>query len=135
MRGIFHLALHVHDLGTALSFYRDVLGCTVGRSGDTWVDLNFFGHQLSLHLGTPQAPTHTGVVDGHTVPMPHFGAILSMADWQTVADRLTTMEIQFILPPMIRFSGQSAEQGTLFLADPSGNVIELKGFHDMLSIF
>jgi uncharacterized protein len=131
----FHLAFHVTDLAAARQFYGDVLGAIEGRSTATWVDFDFFGHQISLHLGTPFVTTLTGQVDGVMVPMPHFGVILPMTDWQQLASRLTAANIDFVLPPSIRFAGQAGEQGTMFFTDPSGNPIEIKGFADFDQLF
>lgn len=131
----FHLAYHVTDLDAARAFYGDLLGCTEGRSTETWVDFDFFGHQLSLHLGTPFATTNTGCVGDHMVPMPHLGLVLHMPDWQALADRLTEHGLDFVLKPMIRFQGEPGEQATMFFRDPSGNPIELKGFGTMEAVF
>lgn len=135
MRSVFHLAYHVTDLDEARAFYGGVLGCTEGRSTDTWVDFDFFGHQISLHLGRPFATTDTGQVGDHMVPMPHLGAVLGMDDWNTLAQRLRDAGIRFELEPHIRFAGKPGEQGTMFLRDPSGNPIEFKGFRDTAGIF
>lgn len=132
---IFHLAYHVDDLNKARAFYRDTLGCAEGRSTDTWVDYNFFGHQISLHLGTPFLAENTGKVGKHMVPMPHLGVILPMAEWQTLADRLAQHNVHFELDPQIRFAGQPGEQATMFFRDPAGNPIEIKGFADMTTVF
>ncbi|WP_353399257.1 VOC family protein [Hydrogenophaga sp. 5NK40-0174] len=128
MPSAFHLAIHVHDLAAARAFYGDTLGCREGRSTDTWVDFDFFGHQLSLHLGTPMAVARTGQVAGQAVPMPHFGLVLPLPSWQDLAKRLVSQKIDFILEPQGRFLGQPGEQWTMFFADPSGNPIEIKGF-------
>src|SRR4029079_14200468 len=111
---IFHLAFHVRDLAQARRFYGGVLGCAEGRSTDTWVDFDFFGHQISLHLGEPFATARTGRVGEHLVPMPHFGVILHLADWQALADRLTAAGTPFIVPPSLHFEGQPGEQWTMF---------------------
>ncbi|VAV94706.1 Putative ring-cleaving dioxygenase [hydrothermal vent metagenome] len=132
---VFHFAFHVNNLEQACDFYGDVLGCTQGRRSKTWVDFNFFGHQLSLHLGTPFAVTCTGKVAGKQVPMPHFGVILPQAEWQALAQRLTEMQIDFVLKPSTRYAGQPGEQSTMFFCDPSGNPIEIKGFVDMSGVF
>ena len=101
----FHLALHVTDLDEASSFYGGTLGCAEGRSTETWVDFNFFGHQLSLHLGRPFATTNTGKVGAHLVPMPHMGLVLHLPDWRALADRLLAAGVDFVLPPSVRFEG------------------------------
>lgn len=135
MQSFFHLAFHVRDLGAARAFYGTVLGCKEGRSTETWVDFDFFGHQLSLHLGEPFATTNTGKVGDHLVPMPHFGIILAMPDWQDLADRLAAQDMQFVLAPGIRFKGQPGEQATMFFVDPSGNPIEVKGFASLENLY
>ncbi len=131
----FHLAFHVRDLDVARRFYGSVLGCAEGRSTDTWVDFDLFGHQLSLHLGEPFATTLTGRVGDHWVPMPHFGLVLALPDWQAMAQRLQNAEVNFVLPPQVRFEGQPGEQWTLFFLDPFGNPIEIKGFRNLDGVF
>ena len=131
----FHLAIHVHDLDDARVFYRDVLGCPEGRSAATWVDFNFFGHQLSLHLGPPFANAKTGMVGDAPVSMPHFGVVLLLPDWQGLRARLQAAGIQFDLEPSVRFLGQIGEQWTMFIRDPSGNPIEIKGFPHLDGVF
>jgi extradiol dioxygenase family protein len=128
MRALFHLAFHVRDLNEARAFYGTVLGCREGRSTDTWVDFDFFSHQISLHLGEPFHTTNTGKVGAHMVPMPHLGVILLMDDWNALADRLKQHNVAFVLEPQVRFAGQPGEQATMFFRDPSGNPIEVKGF-------
>lgn len=135
MPALFHYAYHVTDLDRARRFYVDVLGCKEGRSTDTWVDFDFFGHQLSLHLGEPAPTTLTGRVGEHLVPMPHFGLVLEYAEWRTLADQLEASGVAFILAPSVRFEGDSGEQWTLFIQDPSGNAIEIKGFKAFLEVF
>lgn len=135
MSSFFHLAFHVRDLAIARQFYRDVLGCLEGRSTETWVDFDWYGHQLSLHLGEPFATSLTGRVGDHWVPMPHFGIILDVPTWQAVAERLTTHGVTFLIPPQVRFQGQPGEQWTMFFCDPFGNPIEMKGFGDESEIF
>lgn len=131
----FHLALHVHDLDAARGFYGGVLGCAEGRSAPTWVDFDFFGHQLSLHLGTPFANATTGRVGDHLVPMPHFGVVLLLPDWQALAKRLEAAGVTFDLAPSVRFKGEPGEQWTMFLRDPSGNPLEFKGFPTEAGMF
>jgi extradiol dioxygenase family protein len=131
----FHLAYHVTDLDAARAFYGQVLGCTEGRSTETWVDFNFFGHQLSLHLGEPFQTTNTGKVGDHMVPMPHLGLVLHLPDWRALADRLVQAGVAFVLPPSVRFEGQPGEQWTMFFRDPCGNPIEVKGFRDLGAVF
>ena len=135
MRSLFHLAYHVRDLDQARAFYGGVLGCEEGRSTDTWVDFDFFGHQISLHLGEPFATGNTGKVGDHLVPMPHLGVILRMADWRALADRLESQGVAFVLKPSIRFAGQPGEQATMFFLDPSGNALEFKAFADDSMVF
>lgn len=132
---IFHLAYNVLDLDQTRAFYGDILGCVEGRSTATWVDFNFFGHQLSLHLGTPFETRATGKVGDHMVLMPHLGVVLPMQEWQDLANRLTAADIAFTIPPTLRFEGQAGEQATMFFCDPSGNPIEVKGFADMSGVF
>jgi extradiol dioxygenase family protein len=128
MKALFHLAYHVHDLDAARAFYGGVLGCREGRSTDTWVDFDFFGHQISLHLGEPFATTNTGHVGDAMVPMPHLGLVLQADDWQAMAARLRAAGTAFVVEPHVRFAGQPGEQWTMFFRDPSGNPIEVKGF-------
>lgn len=135
MRSLFHLAFHVTDLDEARRFYGHVLGCREGRSTDTWVDFDFFSHQISLHLGTPFATSNTGRVGEHLVPMPHFGLILERSDWQQVADRLTRSGVSFVIPPQVRFAGEPGEQWTMFFCDPFGNPIEIKGFQSLDTVY
>ncbi|MEL6888237.1 MAG: VOC family protein [Pseudomonadota bacterium] len=132
---LFHLAFNVTDLDATRAFYGDLLGCAEGRSTDTWVDFNFFGHQISCHLGAPFAAAATGKVGDHDVPMPHFGAVLPMTDWRALAERLTAAGVEFVLAPQIRFEGEPGEQATMFFADPSGNPVEIKGMADLGAAF
>ena len=125
---IFHSAFNVTDLDAARHFYGGVLGCREGRSTQTWVDFDFFGHQISLHLGTPFATAPTGVVGQHRVPMPHFGIILLLPEWQALAERLRQAQTAFVLAPQVRFEGEPGEQWTMFFHDLSGNPNEVKGF-------
>lgn len=133
-RSIFHLAFHVRDLSSSRAFYGGLLGCREGRSTDTWVDYDFFGHQISLHVGEPFATTNTGRVGDHMVPMPHLGAILQLADWQALAARLHG-NVEWVMEPQLRFEGMPGEQWTMFFRDPSGNPIEVKGFQDLASVY
>ena len=132
---LFHLAFNVTDLEETRAFYGDMLGCTEGRSTETWVDFDFFGHQLSCHLGTPFTSAPTGKVGDHDVPMPHFGAVLPMTDWRALALKLSSQGVDFILPPQIRFEGEPGEQSTMFFTDPSGNPIEIKGLANLDTAF
>ncbi len=131
----FHLALHVTDLDAARDFYGRVLGCAEGRSTSTWVDFDFFGHQISLHLGAPFPVAATGKVGDVDVPMPHFGVVLDLPDWQALAGRLKAEDISFVLEPQVRFEGEPGEQWTMFFYDPAGNPIEVKGFPDLAGVF
>lgn len=132
---LFHYAYHVTDLDETQIFYTQVLGCIEGRSTETWVDFDFHGHQLSLHLGAPSPTTNTGLVGDHRVPMPHFGLILALDEWQKLAKRLTESNVVFDLAPSVRFEGLPGEQWTMFFKDPSGNAIELKGFKDLAQVY
>jgi extradiol dioxygenase family protein len=132
----FHLAFPVHDLTAARAFYGGLLGCAEGRSSAEWIDFDFFGHQIVAHL----APGRSGdaaanQVDGHGVPVPHFGAVLALAEWRTLADRLEAAGVEFAIPPTIRFAGQPGEQATMFFRDPSGNAIEMKAFEKPAALF
>ncbi|TFZ02055.1 VOC family protein [Ramlibacter humi] len=135
MRSLFHLAFHVTDLDEARRFYGGVLGCVEGRSTDTWVDFDFFDHQISLHLGEPFKTTRTGKVGGQLVPMPHFGLVLQRAQWQAMADRLKAAGTEFVLEPQLRYPGQPGEQWTMFFCDPFGNPIEVKGFESLEGLY
>ena len=135
MRALFHLAYHVHDLTAARAFYAGVLGCREGRSTETWVDFDFFGHQISLHLGAPFATTNTGRVGDTLVPMPHLGLVLQADDWHRLAQRLRNAGTAFVVEPHLRFAGQPGEQATMFFLDPSGNALEFKAFADFSQVF
>lgn len=135
MTSLFHLAYHVTDLDEARQFYGTVLGCREGRSAETWVDFDFFGHQISLHLGEPFNTTRTGKVGDHMVMMPHLGVVLPLAAWLALADRITAQGVTFDIPPVVRFAGEPGEQRTMFFFDPSGNPIEVKGFRDYDGVF
>jgi uncharacterized protein len=133
----FHLAIPVRDLGSARAFYGEVFGCPEGRSSEHWVDFDFFGHQLVAHLdrgGAPAVRTRN-VVDGHDVPVPHFGVVLDWDDWQALAARLRSRGTEFVIEPYVRFAGQPGEQATFFLYDPSGNALEFKAFRDRSRLF
>jgi extradiol dioxygenase family protein len=133
----FHLAFPVHDLALARQFYGTWLGCEEGRSADQWIDFNFYGHQIVTHLVPEMSHADAGAnpVDGHRVPVPHFGVVLEMAVWQSLADRLKAAGIIFEIEPTIRFQGQPGEQATMFFRDPSGNAIEMKAFAILESLF
>ena len=132
----FHLAFPVRDLAEARAFYGDLLGCGEGRSSDEWVDFNFYGHQIVAHLTpVPEGDTATSPVDGEDVPIRHFGVILSRAEWQVLAARLTAAGVRFRIAPQVRFKGQPGEQATMFFLDPSGNALEFKAFSDDDRVF
>lgn len=132
----FHLAFPVHDLAAARRFYGDLLGCPEGRSSSAWVDFNFHGHQIVAHLAPEEAGHHaTSAVDGDAVPVRHFGAVLELAAWQALADRLVRAGARFIIEPHVRFAGEVGEQHTMFFLDPSGNAIEFKAFADPNRLF
>lgn len=132
----FHLAFPVNDIGEAREFYGSLLGCPEGRSAPDWVDFNFYGHQIVAHLA-PEEVGHrkTSAVDGDAVPVRHFGAVLSIAEWEATAEKLKAAGIKFIIEPHIRFKGEPGEQATMFFLDPSGNALEIKAFADMSSLF
>jgi len=132
----FHLAFPVHDLEAARHFYGELLGCPEGRSSPEWIDFNFYGHQIVAHLA-PEACGNAGTnpVDGHGVPVRHFGVVLPMADWEAMAERLKSLGTEFVIEPYIRFQGQPGEQATMFFLDPSGNAIEVKAFSDINRLF
>jgi extradiol dioxygenase family protein len=132
----FHLAFPVDDLAATRQFYGTLLGCREGRSAATWVDFDFFGHQIVAHLAPHSAGAgHANPVDGHDVPVPHFGVVLTMPQWQACADRLRAAATAFVIEPHIRFVGEPGEQATMFFLDPSGNAIELKAFADLAQLF
>ena len=131
----FHLAIPVTDLEQARDFYAQQLGCATGRESSRWIDFDFFGHQLSFHLGPVMKTENTGHVGDHLVPMPHFGMVLALPEWQALAARLAAAQVAFILPPSVRFEGEPGEQWTMFFKDPSGNPIEIKGFADLKAVF
>jgi len=131
----FHLAFPVDDLAAARAFYGGVMGCPEGRSDESWIDFNFFGHQIVTHLADSKAgDALKNPVDGHGVPVPHFGIVLTMDDWQSLADRLTDAGTEFVIEPTVRFKGKPGEQATMFFRDPAGNALEMKAFarDDML---
>jgi extradiol dioxygenase family protein len=133
----FHLAFPVHDLAAARSFWGDTMGCPEGRSSDEWIDFDFYGHQIVTHLVAKLAKPDAGgnAVDGHHVPVPHFGIVLDMVDWQSLADRLVAVGTRFDIEPYVRFRGEPGEQATMFFRDPSGNAIEMKAFADLGQLF
>jgi extradiol dioxygenase family protein len=131
----FHLAFAVRDIAEARSFWGGVMGCPEGRSAEDWVDFDFYGHQIVAHLAPAPASEACSPVDGHNVPIPHFGVVLNMQDWQALADRLKAAGIRFEIEPHVRFKGQPGEQATMFFRDPSGNAIEMKAFADLGNLF
>ncbi len=132
----FHLAMPVHDLDEARSFYGGLLGCAEGRSSDTWVDFDLHGHQFVAHLdASHEASRRSNPVDGDDVPVPHFGVILDPRAWRSLADRLTAAGTSFVIEPHTRFAGEVGEQSTMFLLDPSGNALEFKAFADDSQVF
>ena len=133
----FHLAFPVDDLAAARAFYGGVLGCREGRSSDEWIDFDFYGHQVVAHRvdGGDAADGAANPVDGHDVPVPHFGVVLDMDAWQALAERVAAAGVTFEIAPHIRFAGQPGEQATMFFRDPSGNAIEIKAFRSLDQLF
>ena len=132
----FHLAFPVHDLAVARQFYGQTLGCPEGRSSDQWIDFNFYGHQIVAHLAPEEAGhRQSNAVDGEQVPVRHFGVILSLPEWETLAERLKAAGVKFVIEPQIRFKGLPGEQATMFLLDPCGNALEFKAFKDIGQLF
>jgi len=133
----FHLAIPVSDVALNRVFYRDILGCSEGRSSELWVDFNFFGHQLVIHYKEANQSQHTSSnpVDGHHVPVPHFGVVLEWQQWHDFANQLRKHDIEFVIEPYIRFKGEVGEQATLFFKDPSGNALEFKAFKNIDQLF
>jgi|TARA_R100000789_G_C2988033_1_gene145313 extradiol dioxygenase family protein len=132
----FHLAIPVQNLEKCRTFYRDVLQCEEGRSSEHWVDFNFFGHQLVIHQKDGFTSDRiSNPVDGHDVPVPHFGVVLTWNDWHTLAERLKAVNTNFIIEPGIRFEGKVGEQATMFFNDPENNALEFKAFKDMNQLF
>ena len=133
----FHLAFPVRDLPETRRFYVDLLRCREGRSGDDWVDIDFFGSQIVAHVSPAGSLPRVGAnsIDGYEVPLPHFGAVLPMDEWRAMADRLRSAKATFLVEPHIRYEGKAGEQASMLLTDPSGNVIELKAFADPARLF
>jgi extradiol dioxygenase family protein len=134
----FHIAFPVDDIAAARQFYGMVLGCAEGRSTDSWIDFDLFGHQIVAHhkpRGAQPLTPHHNAVDGHDVPVPHFGVVLTMEKWEALAARLRAAGVPFVIEPHIRFKGDVGEQATMFFLDPSGNALEFKAFKDMSSLF
>ncbi len=136
----FHLAFPVDDLAAARAFYAGVLGCPEGRSSNEWIDFSLFGHQIVAHLvdqkaAPKKANAHHNAVDGHDVPVPHFGVVLPWADFEPLASKLRASGTRFVIEPCIRFAGQVGEQATMFFYDPAGNALEFKAFRDLGQLF
>ncbi|HEX8308431.1 MAG TPA: VOC family protein [Allosphingosinicella sp.] len=132
----FHLAFPVHDLDSARAFYGGLLGCPEGRSSAEWIDFDFFGHQIVAHLDPAmKAERHHNPVDGHDVPVPHFGAVLGMEAWEAMAAKLKSAGTGFVIEPTVRFKGEAGEQATMFFLDPSGNALEIKAMADPENLF
>jgi extradiol dioxygenase family protein len=135
-RPAFHLAIPVDDLAAARAFYCDVIGCGTGRTASRWIDLDFFGHQVTLHLVDDfDRFADTNAVDGDRVPARHFGVILERDDWDSLARRLENAGSEFLISPRVRFAGEVGEQATMFLTDPAGNALEFKSFNDPDQVF
>ncbi len=133
----FHIAFPVNDLAAARKFYGETLGCREGRSSEEWIDFNLFGHQIVAHLkvGMEGKPAHHNAVDGHAVPVPHFGVVLEMHAWERLAERVRAAGVVFVIEPYVRFKGEVGEQATMFFYDPAGNALEFKAFADMGQVF
>lgn len=136
----FHIAVPVRDIAETRAFYRDLLSVKEGRSAETWVDFDLFGHQFVCHLDPKLGPEGKvelvyNPVDEHAAPIPHYGVVLEMDDWNTLADRLQSAGVDFVIEPYIRFKGLPGEQATMFFLDPSGNALEFKAFADMSQLF
>lgn len=131
----FHLAFPVNDIEATRRFFVELLECTVGREAERWIDLDFYGHQISAHLVDDSDATTANVVDGKQVPVRHFGLILEWAQWERLAERLRTAQVEFLIEPYVRFKGEAGEQGTFFVNDPSGNALEFKTFRNEQDIF
>ncbi len=135
----FHIAFPVDDLDAARDFYGRVLGCPEGRSSDRWIDFDLYGHQIVAHRvdgpGRGARPAGDNPVDGHDVPVPHFGVVLAPAEWKALAERVRAAGVQFVIEPYTRFEGQTGEQSTMFFLDPAGNALEFKSFADMSRLF
>jgi uncharacterized protein len=136
VKALFHLAFPVHDLDAARKFYGGVMGCEEGRSSKEWIDFNFYGHQIVTHLAPfEEAIRSHNDVDGEHVPIPHFGAVLPLPEWEALAQRLRDAGTKFVIEPQIRFKGLVGEQATMFFLDPSGNALEFKAFADWSQVF
>ena len=136
MKNPFHLAFPIKDIEETKKFYKNILGCKIGRESDAWVDFNFFGHQVSAHLKPEElSNTKKNQVDGKSVPVRHFGVVLGWKEWHSLSEKLQKLKIKFIINPYIRFKGEVGEQATMFFLDPSGNALEFKSFKDPKQLF
>ena len=133
----FHVAIPVFDVQLARTFYRDIMGCPEGRSDEKWVDFDMYGHQFVIHYNPKNSDddNHTNEVDGHAVPVPHYGVVLEWIDWVELAERLKEHKVKFLIEPHIRFKGLPGEQATMFFLDPCGNALEFKSFKDIGQMF
>lgn len=134
----FHIAFPVHDLVAVRKFYGELLGCAEGRSSDTWIDYDLYGHQIVAHMKpgmTASDDAHCNPVDGHDVPVPHFGVVLEWGQWEALAEKLKAAGTKFVIEPYVRFEGEVGEQATMFFLDPSGNALEFKAFKDIGQLF
>ena len=134
-KNLFHFAFPVHDLSAARAFYGGLLGCPEGRSADSWVDFDLYGHQIVAHLSEGAGIRSSNSVDADNVPVPHFGVVLDMDEWERLAERLRAQGTEFVIEPKIRFKGEPGEQATMFFLDPSGNALEFKAFADLSQVF
>jgi len=136
MKNPFHLAFPIKDIEETKKFYKNILGCKIGRESDAWVDFNFFGHQVSAHLKPEElSNAKKNEVDGKSVPVRHFGVVLDWKEWHYLSEKLQKLKIKFIINPYIRFKGEIGEQATMFFLDPSGNALEFKSFKDPKQLF
>ena len=131
----FHLAFPVNDIEATRKFYTEVIGCSVGRQAERWIDFNFFGHQISAHLVDDLQSVATNSVDGESVPSRHFGLVLNWDKWHELVDKLNNNKMDYLIEPTIRFKGEVGEQATLFILDPSANALEFKSFKDPEKLF
>ncbi|MBX7171466.1 MAG: VOC family protein [Pyrinomonadaceae bacterium] len=135
MNNLFHLAFPVHNLDEARNFYGGILECEEGRSSEHWIDFNLFGHQIVAHLADNTGIVHHNEVDSKNVPVPHFGIVLTMDEFNKFAEKLKAKGVKFVIEPYIRFKGEVGEQATMFFLDPSGNALEFKAFADFSQVF
>ena len=133
----FHVAVPVNNVQKARQFYTEILGCSVGRTDENWVDLNLYGHQFVIHYkpSNDNADSYLNSVDGHDVPIPHYGVVLDVEDWHRLAERLKSFNVEFAIEPYLRFEGLAGEQWTMFFFDPSGNALEFKAFKNLDQLF